>query len=357
MPVRTVLWIAVVWLGVYSIGFAATTPVGDRNNAEAPAACEYAALVLKYVLAFRAGDTAQGVRDPTRIRQVMTPECRRAVKEGKWPALARTLLSLAAADDVFKYETCEIAPPEALLTITDWEKASPNFGYDTPCAVALLRGRPADFEKIVVPRLIDTSDECRRVGRAAQIAERLHPEERGILLPTLEAATATRAQGRDSLYTVVCKGEPARSANACHARPALEGQWAKEARFRRAVPESAFHAGLAFFYGLACFVLWFRFPRVWPATAMGVLGTAGVCIALAWLIMTAPTPGAGALNVVGYLGAMIATPAAALAGALIAWAAIRVIKIPALAWCLAQVVLYPIVTIANVWSHTGAGLC
>jgi hypothetical protein len=77
--------------------------------------------------------------------------------------------------------------------------------------------------------------------------------------------------------------------------------------------------------------------------ALGVAGTIGSSIALAWFLLADPGHGQGETSGLDGLLALAMTPVAAIAGAVVGWLALRVAKVPALPWCLAQGALYGVI--------------
>ena len=133
----------------------ATAAGAPSATDQPPPACVGPARVLKDILVMGPGDASGPMSAPYRIREALTPGCKAAVAEGRWPGLTRTLVSFAAHDDAIKNEICEIAPPEALPWIAEWEPHLDHPAYEATCAAALLRGSRADFDHIVAPRLIE----------------------------------------------------------------------------------------------------------------------------------------------------------------------------------------------------------
>src|SRR5205823_2387902 len=109
------------------------------------------------------------------------------------------------------------------------------------------------------------------------------------LLPTLDFATRTRAEGRDRLYEVLCQHPATRTQAVCQAPAVLERTWAHEARIHRAAPWIALHVGLAALFALAACLLRYIRGKVWPAPAMSVVATAATAAALAWIVYAVVT--------------------------------------------------------------------
>lgn len=338
---------------------ASAAPDVEGATSAAPISCVAEQFALRsYVMALQSGDVTSGARDPARIAKAITPLCRQAIDGGRWPGLANELLAHVSTDEAVKSATCAIAPPEALAAIVEWETApeAARASYDLPCAVALFRHRPEDFARVLVPRL-GGSGGCVFPPLAVRLAEALGADERIKLLPTLDFATRTRAQGRDRLYEVLCQHPAARTQAVCQAPAVLERTWAHEARIRRAAPWIALHVGLALLFALAaCLLRYFR-GDAWPASALSVVATAATAVALAWIVASAPAPGDRASSVMNSPAAMVAASVAALVGGLLAWALVRAARRVALAWCLSQAVLYAVVTAVHVWKSTWDRLC
>lgn len=346
----------------FACGFAfpvAAAPDEEGATSAAPIACTAEQFVLRsYVIALQSGDVTSGARDPERIARALTPPCRQAIDNGRWPGLAEELLAHASNDEAVKRAVCAIAPPEALAAITEWETAAEDAraSYDVPCAVALLRHSPEAFSRVVGPRLGGAGG-CAFPDLAARLGESVGPDERIKLLPTLDFATSTRAQGRDRLYQVLCQHPAARTQAVCQAPPALEPAWAHDARIARATWGIALHVGEALLFALAVALLRrFRGQR-WPALAMSILASTATFAALAWIVASAPPLGVDASHVMGAWLAMVATLVAALAGGLLAWAVIRSARGAALAWCLSHALVYGVVTAIHAWTSAGDRLC
>ena len=179
------------------------------------------------MIAVRTGDLSSGAHDPARIPKAITPLCRQAIDNGRWPGLANELLARVPGDPSLKNVICEIAPPEALSAIVQWETTDDRVRglYDLPCALALFHHRPEDFAKVVRPRFTATGG-CSFPFLATPLAEAVSPAERAAFLPTLDFATRTHAQGRDRLYDVLCQHPAIRAREACQAPAVLEPQWA-----------------------------------------------------------------------------------------------------------------------------------
>jgi len=336
----------------------ATPDVEDARSA-APVSCAAEQFALRaYVIALESGDVTSGARDPARMVEAITPSCRQAIENGRWPGLANELLAHAAGDGAVKRVVCALAPPEALSTIAEWERADEGAraAYDLPCAVALFRHRPEDFARVVVPRL-GGSGGCAFPDLAARLGEALRPDERIKLLPTLDFATGTRAQGRDRLYEILCQHPAAHAQAVCLAPAVLEPTWAHEARIRRTIPWIAFHVGLAVLFALGVCLLRHLRGEGWPGPGSSALATAATAAAATWIIASAGTPGGRALNGMYILLAMVAAPVAALVGGLLARAAVRAAPGLALPWCLAHAVVYGVVTAVHVWKTAWERLC
>jgi hypothetical protein len=222
--------------------------------------------------------------------------------------------------------------------------------------VALFRHRPDDFAKLVVPRFTGT-DPCTFPDLAARLGEAVGADERIKLLPALDFATRTHAQGRDRLYEVLCQHPAARAQATCQAPAELEPTWAHEARIKRATPAMVFHLGLAVLFALAACVWRYRRGKDWPAVGMSAAATAATAAAGAWILISAGTPGAGALNGLNIVLAMVMAPVAALVGGLVAWAFVRLFRGVALPWCLLHAAVYGVMTAVHVWKHAWAFLC
>jgi hypothetical protein len=299
-----------------------------------------------------------GARDAARISNAITPLCRQAIESGRWPGLASELLAHVSDDPALERVICAIAPPEAGSAIARWETAheKARAAYDVPCAVALFRHRPEDFERVVVPRL-GGSGGCAFPDLATRLGEALGPGERIKLLPTLDFATRTRAQGRDRLYDVLCQHPAAHSQALCQAPAVLEPTWAHEARIRRASPRIALHVGLAVLFGLATSLLRHFRGKNWPARGMSVAASAATAAALAWIIAGAPTPGAAPPAAPSHVVATVATLLAALVGGALAWALIGAARRVALTWCLVHAVVYAVVMTLHAWATASDRLC
>ncbi len=236
-------------------------------------------------------------------------------------------------------------PPEAFDRITEWVQVPTDhesYVYDAVCAEALFRHRRSDFDRIVAPSLSATQGPF-VPGVVQRLAERLRPEERGVLLPALEAATQARAGGRDDLFRVVCSAEAVRVAPPCRAPAHLKDEWVDADRVRQVAPAFAVHVGGALLYAAACFLLARRSPTSWPALGMGMVGAIGLAIALVWMILADPLDGPGETSGIGVLQAILATPVAAVVGAVSAWLVIARAKAPALPLCLGLAALYAFV--------------
>jgi len=226
--------------------------------AAAPTSCVVEQFALRsYVTSLRSGDVTLPARELAQLAQGITPLCSQAIENGRWPGLATELLSHASGDPSMKKVICQIAPPEALSAIVEWEEddEGTRSGYDVDCALALFRYRPADFKRRVWPRL--TSRTGRQLAPLAHaLSAALHPDERLALLPLLDFTTENRVQGRDDLYGVLCQSALASAQPACHAPAALEEQWAHEGRVQRAATRVGLLAGLALLFVLTATVLW-----------------------------------------------------------------------------------------------------
>jgi len=342
--------------------FAAPAPASpDREDATsaAPISCVAEQFALRsYVISRQSADVTSGDRDPARIVQALTPVCRQAIQGGRWPGLAHELLAHASDDPAVKRVICEVAPPEAWSAVVEWESADEETraAYDLPCAVALFRHRPEDFTRLVVPRLGGAGG-CTFPDLAARLGAAVAPAERLQLLPTLEFATRTHAQGRDRLYEVLCQHPAARTQAVCQAPAILEDTWAHEARIARARIPMALHLGLAALFALAACLLRYYRGTDWPAVTMSVIGTVAVTVMVTRAIVTAPTPGAGVLDAPTFMMGAVATPVAALCGGLAAWAFIRFARRAALPWCLLHAVLYGAVGAIHAWNRAWDRLC
>jgi hypothetical protein len=350
---------ALLALGFWFVSPASAAPEVEDARSAAPASCVAEQFALRsYVMALQSGDVTSGARDPERIAKAITPLCQQAIDSGRWPGLANELLAHSSDDEAVKRAICAIAPPEAGAAIAEWETADEKAraSYDVPCAVALFRHRPEDFARVVVPRL-GASGGCAFPSLAARLGEAVGADERIRLLPTLEFATRTRADGRDRLYEILCQHPAARTQAVCQSPPVLERAWAHEARIHRAAPWIAFHVGLSVLFALgACLLRYFR-GKDWPASAMSVVATAATAAALAWIVASAPAPGDGVLSAMKVVAAMVAAPVAALVGGLLAWALVSAARGVALAWCLLQAVVYAVVTAVHAWTTAWDRLC
>lgn len=339
---------------------ASTDPEGAR--AAAPISCVSAQFALRaYVTALETGDVTSGAQDPTRIPKAITPLCRQAIDDGRWPGLADELLP-RATDASMRSVLCEIAPPEALSAIAAWETAgndgddSTRAAYDLPCAMALFRHRAADFTKVVLPRIAASSG-CSFSDLPRRLGEGLRTDERVALLPTLDFATRTRSQGRDQLFRVLCQHPAARAQAACQAPEVLEPAWAHEARVRRALPAIGFHVGLAASFALAASLLRRRRGKDWPAVWMSVAATAATSAAVAWIITTRTTSGPGTFGASNAVVPLVVAPLAALGGGVLAWVVIRTARRAALPWCLGHAAVYGLVTAVHTWTRALDRLC
>lgn len=342
----------------FAASASASSP-GEDATAAAPISCVAEQFALRsYVLSRQSADVTSGARDPARIVQALTPLCRQAVQGGRWPGLAGELLRHASDDPAVKRVVCQLAPPEAWSAIAAWESADEETraAYELPCAVALFRYRPDDFTRLVVPRL-GGSGGCGFPALAAALAEAVHPEERIKLLPTLEYATRTHADGRDRLYAALCQHPAARSQAVCQAPAVLEKTWAHEARLKRARAPIALHLALAALFALAACLLRYYRGVHWPGVTMSVVATVGTTAMVTWVIVSAPTPGGGALNGINFAMATLATPVAALFGGLVAWVFIRAARGAALPWCLLNAAVYAAVSAVHTWTNTWDRLC
>ena len=335
----------------------ASADAEDARSA-APASCVAEQFALRaYVLALESGDVTSGARDPVRIAQAITPLCRQAIQSERWPGLANELMAHASDDAAVKRVLCAIAPPEAMSAIARWETADDEArgSYDVPCAVALFRHRPEDFARVVVPRLAGGGG-CTFPGLAARLGEALGADERVKLLPTLDFATRTRAQGRDRLYEVLCQHAAARTQPSCQAPAILEETWAHEARIARASPWIALHVVLAVLFALSAGLWRYYRGKDWPASAMGAGATAATAAAAAWMVASAATRGGGALNA-GLMVAVVAAAVAALGGGLLGWAVVKAARGVALAWCLFHAVVYGVINAVHSWTSAYERLC
>jgi hypothetical protein len=350
---------ALLALASWFVSPASGSPEVEGATSAAPSSCAAEQFVLRsYVIALQTGDVTSGARDAARIASAITPLCRQAIESGRWPGLANELLAHVSDDPALKRVICAIAPPEAGPAIAQWETGDTTApaAYDLPCAVALFRHRPGDFERVVVPRL-GGGGGCAFPDLATRLGEAVGPDERIKLLPTLDFATRTRAQGRDRLYDVLCQHPAARSQALCQAPAVLEPTWAHEARIRRATPRIALHVGLAALFALAISVLRQVRGKNWPALGMSVAASAVTAAALAWIIAGAPTPGAAPPDAPSHVVATVVTLLAALVGGGLAWALIRAARGVALAWCLVHAVVYAVVTALHAWASALDRLC
>ena len=342
--------------------FAAPAPASpDREGATsaAPISCVAEQFALRsYVISRQSAAVTSGDRDPARIVEALTPVCGQAIQGGRWPGLAHELLAHASEDPAVKRVICELAPPEAWSAVVTWESADEETraAYDLPCAVALFRHRPEDFTRVVVPRLGGAGG-CSFPDLAARLGAAVAPAERLQLLPTLEFATRTHAQGRDRLFAVLCEHPAARTQAVCQAPAVLEKTWAHEARIERARTPMALHLGLAALFALAACLLRHYRGTDWPAVTMSVIATVAATAMVTWAITTAPTPGAGPPNARHLVMGVVATPVAALFGALVAWAFIRSARGAALPWCLLHAALYGAVGAFHAWNGAWDRLC
>ncbi|HEY4188365.1 MAG TPA: hypothetical protein VGP07_25045 [Polyangia bacterium] len=349
---------ALLALAILSTARAHAAPDADGAVSAAPTSCSAEQFVLRaYVIAVRTGDIASGAQDPARIQKAITPLCRQAIDNGRWPGLANELLARAVVDPPTKSTICEIAPPEALSAIVQWETAddSVRASYDVPCAVALLRHRPDDFAKVVWPRFANGG--CAFSELPARLGEAVDPAERPALLPTLDFATRTHAQGRDHLYDVLCQDPSTRAQAACKAPAVMEAQWAHQQRIKRAAPGIALRLGLSLLFALAACLLRYFLGKDWPALRMSIAATAITSATVAWLIAAAPTPGTGAPDTLRTLVAMVVAPLAAVAGGAGAWVFIRAARAAALPWCLLHAAVYGLVTAVHAWTRAWDRLC
>ena len=327
----------------------------EGAGAAAPSSCVAEQFALRsYVTALRTGDVSSSARDLASLPQTITPLCRQAIENGRWPGLATELLSHVSSDPSLKKVICQIAPPEALSAIIAWqgEQGSARSDHEVDCAVALFRHRPEDFRRIVWPRLGGGAG-CAFSPLAVELASALPPEERLALLPVLDFATKTRAEDRDSLYGLLCQHPAARAQATCQAPAALESQWAHEARVKRATPAICLHVGLAFLFALMASLLWKFRRQEWPAFSMGVTATIATTATITWILVSSPTAGSGALN---GLHLAIAILVAAIAG-VIAWAYLRKARSAALPWCLVHAVIYGVVSATHAWTTAWDRLC
>jgi hypothetical protein len=350
---------ALLALACSGAAVARAAPEIEDATTAAPVSCAAEQFALRsYVIALRSGDVTSGARDPARIAKAMTPVCLQAIQNGRWPGLAQELLRHVSEDVSVKPVLCDLAPPEAWSAIVAWETAGEEarFAYDLPCAVALFRHRREDFVKVVGPRLAGGGG-CAFPDLAARLGEAVRPDERVPLLPTLDFATRTHAEGRDRLYGVLCQHAVARTQAACRAAAVLEPTWAHQARVRRASPRIAFHVALAALFALAACWLRYRRAKTWPALGMSVAATAATAGMVAWIVASAPAPGAGALNGLNIVLALVAAPVSGLFGALLAWAFIRAARGAALPWCLLHALIYGVVTAVHAWTSTWDRLC
>lgn len=348
------------------LAFGLTCSVQARASSEeegassaAPTSCVVEQFALRsYVTALRTGDTTTPARDPARLPQAITPLCRQAIESGRWPGLATELLSRVSGDPSLKKVICQLAPPEAFSAIIAWESKEDDdrSGYDVDCAVALFRHRTDDFKRIVWPRL-SAGAGCAFSPVALQLGSALRPEERVALLPVLDFATNTRGEGRDSLYSSLCEHPAARTQAACQQPAALEPRWAREARVKRAVPWIAFHAGLALLFALAASLLWRSRREDWPAVSMGVSATMATSATITWILVSAPTPGGGALNGLNLVAAILMAPLVAVIAGAVAWASLRKARDAALPWCLLLAAIYGIVNAMHAWTTAWDQLC
>jgi len=240
----------------------------------------------------------------------------------------------------YRTEACLLGPPELFPDVMAWVKtSSPSDGAYVDCVALLLRAHRATFEELVQPAWKGD------VGLTQQLAVRLPADERAFVLPVLEAATRDRNAGRDELFRLACATEQARSAPACRGPAQLEQAWDRARRLKRRLAGMAPHLALAALYAAFVIGAGWRGRHPGAVRAAAVVGSAVTAAALAWFILGSPTPGAGALNglntLFGLVGAVIAVPV----GGVIGWAALGA-KLPPRVWCLAQVVLYPLIVYA-----------
>lgn len=331
-----------------------TVPAVAAARATPPACTAAAEALQTFSVQFDTWAPGSPQRDPAKLLDAISPDCRRALLDGQWPALASTLLPLAEKHDDLKAAACELAAPEAFSRILEWTRVAVGsdqaWTYDAVCAKALLRYRRADFDRIVEPVLANPPGS---MLLALRLAEGLKPEERGVLSSALDAATARKAPGRDELFRLVCGADSARAISACQAPTSLELQWAAAERRRKAAPALAVHFGLALLYAITCALLSRRSRGDALLVALGIAGTSGSSVALAWFVLADPGHGAGEISGISGLLALLVTPVAALAGAVVGWLALRVAKVPALPWCLAQGALYAAVAGTFVWHANG----
>ena len=186
---------ALLALAFSSAAMAQAAPEGEGATTAAPISCAAEQFALRsYVIALRSGDVTSGARDPARIAKAISPLCRQAIENGRWPGLANELLAHVSDDVAVKGAICALAPPEAWSAIVAWETAGEEAraAYEVPCAVALFRHRPDDFAKVVVPRLAG-GDPCTFPDLAARLGEAVGADERIRLLPTLDFVKAPGA--------------------------------------------------------------------------------------------------------------------------------------------------------------------
>lgn len=335
------------------------SPEGEGAGAAAPTSCVAEQFALRsYVTALRTGDLTSSARNLASLPQTITPLCRQAIENGRWPGLATELLTHVSSDPSLKKAICQIAPPEALSAIIAWqgEQGSARSDYEVDCAVALFRHRPEDFRRIVWPRL-GAGAGCAFSPLSIELASALRPEERLPLLPVLDFATTTKAEDRDALYALLCQHPAARTQATCQAPAVLEGQWAHQARVKRATPAICLHAGLAFLFALIASLLWKFRRQEWPAVSMGVTATIATAATITWILVSSPTAGSGALNGLNLALAIPLTPLVATVAGAIAWAYLRKARAAALPWCLVHAAIYGVVSATHAWTTAWDRLC
>ncbi len=336
-------------------------PSGLTGLDPVPPACGDTAALLKDRLPSQPDDATRTERHPPQVSLTITPDCRLAIGHGRWPALSRTLVALAAHDGAMKREVCEVAPPEALPAIVEWLRADAGadpdrWRYEEICALALARERPAEVERLVVSRL-SQPQVCRVDDLALRLTRQLPPtQDRAALLPALAAVTRARLSGRDELFGLVCEDPRARPAKACQDPARLEPSWASHAHLRRVAPALVLDVGGALAYGLLCIFLWRRARDGWPATTLSVIGAMATSIPLWWWIVNS-SPSAGETNWLKFGLAALATPLVALGAALVTWLLIRKVKVLALPWCLFQMAFYLALTVTPLWRSGWDPIC
>jgi len=335
------------------------SPEGEGAWEAAPTSCVVEQFALRaYVTALRSGVANSPARDPARLSQAITPVCRQAIQNGRWPGLATELLSRVPDEPALQNVLCQIAPPEALSVIATWEgkEGDARRGYDVACALALFRYSPAEFKRVVWPRLTAGTG-CAFAPLAVPFIAALRPDERLGLLPLLDFATQTRARDRDRLYDLLCQHPAAREQTPCQAPAALETEWAREARLKRAVPGIVLHSGLALLFAVAASLLWKFRRQSWPAVGMGVAATIATSATLTWIHLLAPAAGSAAPGGPAATSAIFVVLSVAAVSGAGAWTFLRRFAAAALPWCLAHAIVYALARAIHAWTAATNQLC